>query len=55
MLPIKLIKKSEEWARSKGALEFRPASSVGVRIEKVKKLYNFLRFETVGNVFNKRL
>ena len=55
MLPIKLIKKSEEWARSKGALEFRPASSVGVRIEKVKKLYNFLKFDTVGNVFNKRL
>ena len=55
MLPIKLIKKSEAWAKSKGAIEFRPASSVGVRIDKVKKLYNFLKFETVGNVFNKRL
>ena len=41
MLPIKLIKKSEEWARSKGALEFRPASSVGVRIKKVKKIIQF--------------
>ena len=54
-VPVKLINLATEWAKEKGAKEFRPASSVDVQTEKVKKLYNFMKFETVGNVFRKRL
>jgi|TARA_B100000519_G_scaffold202390_1_gene220642 hypothetical protein len=53
--PAKLIKVAGDWGKKKGAKEFRPASSVGVRIDKIEKFYNFLKFKTVGNVFSKRL
>ena len=54
-VPIKLINMALDWAKEKGAKEFRPASSVGVQTKKVEKLYNFMKFETVGNVFRKEL
>lgn len=54
-VPLKLINMATEWAKEKGAKEFRPASSVGVEKEKVAKLYNFMKFENVGYVFRKEL
>ena len=54
-VPIKLINASTDWAREKGCKEFRPGSSVGIKSAKVEKLYNFMKFETIGNVFTKRL
>jgi GNAT superfamily N-acetyltransferase len=54
-MAIRLIKKAEEWARQQKAIEFCPASSVGISIGKVAKLYNFLKYDTVGNLFKKRL
>lgn len=53
--PLKLVEEASKWGKEKGAKEFRPASSVGVRIDKIEKFYNFLNFKTVGNVFSKRL
>jgi len=54
-VPVKLINMATDWAKEKGAKEFRPASSVGVEKEKVAKLYNFMKFENVGYVFRKEL
>jgi hypothetical protein len=54
-VPVRLINMATDWAREKGAKEFRPASSVGVEKEKVAKLYNFMKFENVGYVFRKEL
>ena len=54
-IAIKLIKMAEEWAKEKGAKEFCPASSMAIASDKVEKLYNFMKFETVGNLFKKRL
>ena len=54
-VPIRLINASTDWAREKGCKEFRPGSSVGIKSAKVEKLYNFMKFETIGNVFTKRL
>lgn len=55
MLPIKLVKKGLEWAKAKGAREFCPASSVAIASDKVEKLYNFMKFDTVGHIFKRRL
>lgn len=52
---IRLINTATDWAKSKGAKEFRPGSSVGVETQRVEKLYNFMKFETIGNVFRKEL
>jgi len=54
-VPVRLINMATDWAREKGAKEFRPASSVGVEKEKVAKLYKFMKFENVGYVFRKEL
>ena len=54
-IAIKLIKMAEEWAKEKGAKEFCPASSMALSSDKVEKLYNFMKFETVGHLFKKRL
>ena len=54
-VPIKLVNACTDWAREKGAKEFRPGSSVGIKTDKVEKLYNFMKFETIGNIFTKRL
>jgi len=53
-VPIRLIKKAEEWAKLKGAKEFCPASSVQLKSESVAKLYEFLKFDKVGHLFKKR-
>jgi len=53
--PIRLINMATDWAKEKGAKEFRPASSVGVEKEKVAKLYKFMKFENIGYVFRKEL
>tara|TARA_R100001594_G_scaffold95562_1_gene129898 strand:- start:127 stop:588 length:462 start_codon:yes stop_codon:yes gene_type:complete len=54
-VPIRLIKTATEWAKEMGAKEFCPASSVAVASDKVEKLYKFMKFETVGHLFKKRL
>jgi hypothetical protein len=46
---------AEEWAKEKGAKEFCPASSMALSSDKVEKLYNFMKFKTVGHLFKKRL
>ena len=52
---FKLVKKAEEWAKERGAREFCPASSMAMAPEKVEKLYNFMKYKTVGHLFKKRL
>lgn len=52
---MRLIKDFEQWARSRGAKEVRPAVSTGVNIDQTKKLYESLGFETVGYTFKKEL
>jgi len=54
-VPIRLIKAATEWAKEKGAKEFCPASSVAIASDKVEKLYRFMKFDTVGHLFKKRL
>lgn len=54
-VPIRLIKTATNWAKEMGAKEFCPASSVAVASDKVEKLYRFMKFETVGHLFKKRL
>jgi GNAT superfamily N-acetyltransferase len=54
-LPIRLIKKATEWAKQQGAREFCPASSVSLSSDRVEKLYNFMKFDTVGHLFKKRI
>jgi len=54
-LAIKLIKSAEQWAKFNGAKEFCPASSISISSDKVAKLYTFLKYETVGHLFKKRL
>ncbi len=51
---IRLIKRFQEWAFSKGASEVRPATSTGVQTDDTKKLYEALGYDTVGFVFRKR-
>lgn len=55
MVPIKLITKATQWAKEMGAKEFNPGSSVAIASDKVEKLYRFMKFETVGHLFKKRL
>jgi GNAT superfamily N-acetyltransferase len=54
-IAIRLIKKAEEWARERGAKEFCPVSSMAMSSGRLEKLYNFMKFETVGHIFKKRL
>ena len=54
-VPIKLINAATAWAKEQGAKEFCPASSVAIASDKVEKLYRFMKFETVGHLFKKRL
>jgi hypothetical protein len=54
-VPIRLINAATEWAKEQGAREFRPGSTVEIASDKVEKLYKFMKFETVGHLFKKRL
>jgi GNAT superfamily N-acetyltransferase len=54
-MAFRLIKKAEQWAKEQNAKEFCPASSVGLSMGRVEKLYNFMKYETMGNLFKKRL
>jgi GNAT superfamily N-acetyltransferase len=54
-IAIRLIRKAEEWARERGAKEFCPASSMAISSGRLEKLYNFMKFKTVGHIFKKRL
>jgi|TARA_Y100000296_G_scaffold44110_1_gene50569 GNAT superfamily N-acetyltransferase len=54
-IAIRLVKKAEEWARERGAKEFCPASSMAISSGRLEKLYNFMKFKTVGHIFKKRL
>ena len=54
MLAPKLIKRAESWARANGCREFCPATSVMIA-PKVGRLYEFMKYDVVGNLFKKRL
>ena len=54
-VPIRLIRSATDWARAQGAREFCPGSSVAIASDRVEKLYNFMKFETVGHLFKMRL
>lgn len=54
MMAVKLVKQAERWARQQGCREFSPATSVMIE-PKVSKLYEFLKYNTVGNLFKKKL
>jgi GNAT superfamily N-acetyltransferase len=52
---LKLLNLFEDWAKSKGVKEIRLGSSHGVDTEKVKKFYEWQRYETIGHLFRKEL
>ena len=57
-IAIRLVKKAEEWAKERGARQFMSATSLTrspEQISKLKKFFNFMKYETVGNIFKKRL
>ena len=54
MLAVRLIKRAEKWALANGCREFSPATSVMIA-PKVSKIYEYLKYDVVGNLFKKRL
>ena len=52
---VKLLNLFEDWAKSKGVKEIRLGSSHGVDTEKVKKFYEWQKYETIGHLFRKEL
>ena len=52
---LKLLNLFEDWAKSKGVKEIRLGSSHGVDTEKVKKFYEWQKYETIGHLFRKEL
>jgi GNAT superfamily N-acetyltransferase len=52
---VRLIKAIEKWAKTRGAEEMRVDSHVGVNADLVKKLYERLKYETIGHTFRKVL
>jgi len=54
MMAIKLVKCAERWAKEQGCKEFAPATSVLIA-PKVSKIYEFLKYDVVGNFFKKTL
>jgi len=52
---LKLLNLFENWAKSKGVKEIRPGSSHGIDTEKVKKFYEWQKYETIGHLFRKEL
>ena len=52
---LKLLYLFENWARSKKVKEIRLGSSHGVDTEKVKKFYEWQKYETIGHLFRKEL
>ena len=52
---LKLLNLFEDWAKSKGVKEIRLGSSHGVDTEKVKKFYEWQKYETIGHIFRKEL
>ena len=50
---LKLLNLFEDWAKSKGVKEIRLGSSHGVDTEKVKKFYEWQKYETIGHLFRK--
>ena len=52
---IKLLNLFEDWAKSKGVKEIRLGSSHGVDTEKVKRFYEWQKYETIGHLFRKEL
>ena len=54
MMPVRLIKRAEQWARENGAQEFSPATSVMIS-PGVENLYKFMKYDVIGHLFKKRL
>jgi GNAT superfamily N-acetyltransferase len=54
-MAFRLIKKAEQWVKQKGAREFCPASSLAIANKQVAKLYEFMKYRNVGNLFKKEL
>ena len=52
---IKLLNLFEDWAKSKGVKEIRLGSSHGIDTEKVKKFYEWQKYETIGHLFRKEI
>ena len=52
---VKLLNLFEEWAKLKGVKEIRLGSSHGVDTEKVKRFYEWQKYETIGHIFRKEL
>jgi hypothetical protein len=54
MMPVRLIKRAEQWAKQNGAKEFSPATSVMIS-PGVENLYKFMKYDVVGHLFKKKL
>ena len=53
--PIKILKFAESWAKERDVQEMFFGNTVNVKNSKVKAFYERLGFDTVGNIFKKRV
>ena len=54
MMPVRLVKRAEQWARQNGAVEFVPGNSVMID-HRVGDLYRYMKYQTVGEIYKKEL
>lgn len=53
MSAVRLIKAFEQWAFSRGAIEVRPGTTIGISADVAKQLHERLGYSTVGYTFRK--
>lgn len=54
MMPVRLVKRAEQWARQNGAVEFVPGNSVMID-HRVGELYKYMKYQKVGEIYKKEL
>ena len=54
MMPVRLVKRAEQWAKQQGAIEFVPGNSVMID-HRVAELYRYMKYEIIGQQFRKDL
>lgn len=54
MMPVRLVKRAEQWAKQNGAVEFVPGNSVMID-HRVGELYKYMKYQTVGEIYKKEL
>ena len=54
MMPVRMVKRAEQWAKQQGAIEFVPGNSVMID-SRVQELYRYMKYEVIGQQFRKEL